>query len=59
LAVDAGCSPTSVLAPAFPGVLQQSPVGDQTLQLAEPFGRISRREGSSMFKFAEWGAHAV
>jgi hypothetical protein len=47
------------LAPVFPGVLQQSPVGDPTIQLAEPFGRIGRCKVAKMFKFAEWVAPEV
>jgi hypothetical protein len=58
-AVDAGRSPASVLAYAFPGVSQQPLGEDQTIQLAEPFGRLGRREGAKMFKCTAGVAHAV
>jgi hypothetical protein len=59
LAVDPSCTTARVLAHVFPGVLQQPPVGDQTIQLAEPFGRIGRCKVAKMFKFAKWVAHEV
>jgi hypothetical protein len=59
LAVDPSCTTACVLAPVVPGVLQQSPVGDPTIQLAESFGRIGRCKVAKMFKFAEWVAPEV
>lgn len=59
LAVDARRPSARVLAHAFPGVLQQLPMADQTIQLAEPLTRIGCGEVAQMFKFAQWVAPEV
>jgi len=44
LPIEARRPSARILAHTFTGDAQQLPVADSTVQLAEPFGRIGRRE---------------